>query len=89
MREVNMDNVTYGYKQVNGKYEIDYEKWIDLSGLPRIKKGIDWGKSVGDIVNFKYNDVKGYVEIVKYNKKETMLTVKYNEKQIDIYRKFY
>ncbi|MGL5330599.1 MAG: hypothetical protein ACRDD7_15110 [Peptostreptococcaceae bacterium] len=82
MREVNIDNVTYGKKIVNGKREIDYEKWVDLSELPKWEKGsnkgkIDWQNSVGERIPFRYNEVFDNVCIAEYIKKEKMLNVKY------------
>ncbi|MGL5328329.1 MAG: hypothetical protein ACRDD7_03600 [Peptostreptococcaceae bacterium] len=89
MREVNMDNVTYGYKEVDGRKEIDYEKWIDLSGLPiytsgRYKGKIDWSNCVECQVGFKYQEVKDYIKIIKYNKNSRDLTVRYNNEDFNI-----
>lgn len=55
----------------------DIEKYIDLSGLPRKYNHIDWINSVGYTLKFKYDDIDGVIEIVKYNGNSS-LSVKYN-----------
>jgi len=47
------------------------------------KKVIHWSKIVGLFIFFIYNNIKGTMEIVKYNKKG-YLTVKYNNRLFDI-----
>lgn len=65
---------------------------VFLDDLPR-KKGIgankdkdviDWFNSVGMVVNFSYDDIEGYVEIVGYTPKGQYLTVKYQDKEFKI-----
>ena len=52
-------------------------KWIDLSDLPRKGKSIDWKNSIGYKCKFKYDDIKGEVEIVDYKKdKHSKLIIK-------------
>ena len=62
------------------------EKWIDLSGLPRVpNRGnyISWKGSIGHIIPFKYKNIIGEFEILDYkNKKEVI--IKYKEKIINI-----
>ena len=42
------------------------DKWIDLSGLPKRKDNkIDWTKSIGHIINFKYDKYIGTIEILE------------------------
>lgn len=60
------------------------ERWIDLSDLPvwgksgKAKKGtINWKDSIGCKCKFKYDDIKGEVEIVDYTSKGQKLTIKY------------
>ena len=44
------------------------EKWIDLSALPRRDNGrIDWKKSEGYEINFKYGEHSGVIKILKRN----------------------
>lgn len=61
------------------------ERKIDLSGLPRRGKLIDWKNSVGYKCKFVYDDVKGEVEIIGYKiiKNRPYLTVEYENR---IYR---
>ena len=64
------------------------DKWIDLSDLPTKqghganinKKCIDWMKSIGYIVNFKYDDIIGEIEIVNYISRKQNLLIKYQNK---------
>lgn len=41
-------------------------RFIDLSNLPTYYKGIDWRNSIGYTVPFRYNDIRGKIEIVEY-----------------------
>ena len=63
-------------------------KKVFLENLPKkIYKGrkcIDWINSVGYKVPFIYEDIKGEVEIVDYDKNKTLLTIKYNNKKCKI-----
>ena len=56
-------------------------KKVFLDNLPRRGKFIDWENSVGQIVNFIYDDIKGEVEIIKYfrNNNLSYIDIKYNE----------
>lgn len=43
------------------------ERWIDLSGLPRNKKGqIAWQESIGIKIPFRYDTVYGNIELIEY-----------------------
>lgn len=59
---------------------------IYLETIPKIKYGtnknkIDWMNSKGYKIKFKYNDIKGYIDIIDYIKGEnSKLKVKYNNK---------
>ena len=65
---------------------------VFLDDLPR-KEGIgsnkgkmviDWGKCMGYVVDFIYEDIKGNVEIIGYIKKTEALIIKYNNKEYSI-----
>lgn len=52
------------------------DKWVDLNGLPiRESENIDWENSVGYVCDFKYGNIEGEIEIVKYDKKRRILTI--------------
>lgn len=54
------------------------EKWIDLDKLPKINNEmIDWKKSIGMVVNFKYNTIRDNVKIIDF--KNSIITI-YNPK---------
>lgn len=43
------------------------KRWIDLSGLPKNKKGqVDWQNSIGIKIPFRYGETIGEVELLKY-----------------------
>ncbi len=57
----------------NYSNQIDYQqrRWVDLSKLPRIQNGkhrdkIDWHKSVGYSVPFRYDKAQGEIQILEY-----------------------
>jgi len=53
-------------------------KQIFLENLPRHRgKNIDWEKSVGNTVNFFYDDIEGEIEIVSYDTKSGYLKIQY------------
>lgn len=55
------------------------DKWIDLSKLPRNKRGqIDWKRSVNYELPFKYGDLISNLKILKYNEKESITTIYIN-----------
>lgn len=47
---------------------INENRWIDLSGLPRVKNRpyIDWGYSVGYVIPFRYKKANGYIHILDH-----------------------
>ena len=50
---------------------INENRWIDLSGLPRLNgssRKINWRASIGYSVPFKYNSIDGHINIVKYDR---------------------
>ena len=57
---------------------------VFLEGLPKKihtgKECIDWEKSVGYKVKFIYDNTEGELEIVKYNKNNHELIIKYKNK---------
>ena len=52
------------------KYKRSIEKWIDLSGLPKVKYGntkrIDWCRSVGYKIPFRYDNIQDNIIITDY-----------------------
>jgi len=58
---------------------------VFLDSLPRggERRGnrINWGKSIGCIVKFIYDDIKGEVKIIKYEKDTEYLWIKYLDKE--------
>ena len=45
-------------------------KKINLNNLKRDKKGnFDWEKSIGAKLDFTYDDIEGFIEIVSYKYK--------------------
>ena len=55
---------------------------VDLSGLPRYYKGINWKLCIGKKVKFIYDDIEGEVEILNY--KDNYLTIDYLGKSFKI-----
>jgi DNA-directed RNA polymerase subunit RPC12/RpoP len=51
----------------------------------RYKGKINWTKSIGHVVDFVYNDLKGKIEIIDYKKNKNMLTVKYLDSEFNIH----
>lgn len=62
-------------------------KLIELENLPKHKdakcRGIDWEKSIGSMIYFEYDDIKGYLKIVDF-KRPNKLKVQYVDKIYDI-----
>lgn len=61
---------------------------VFLDDLPKYANGtykgkIDWGSYIG-YVNFIYDDISGKIKIINYNKKGSILTVKYNNYETNI-----
>lgn len=60
-------------------------KEIYLDNLPRYRgKNISWEKSIGMYIPFVYNDIKGELKIIKYNKEDHRLTIKYLDQEFEI-----
>lgn len=56
---------------------------VNTDLLPRIQSGgnkgkINWIESIGCKVEFIYDDLKGFIEIIDYDKKKQRVTTKYN-----------
>ena len=51
--------------------------WIDLSNLPRNNKNqkIDWSKSIGTTLKFKYNEINGEIIIINNFPKECRVSI--------------
>lgn len=71
--------------------KLNNNRWVDLSVLPKKQKGnnlvIDWIKSIGCNIPFRYDDVCDYIRIVDYKRenKEGVVTItvpKYAESPI-------
>ena len=56
---------------------------LNLEDLPKIKSKIDWENSIGTILFFNYNGIKGSFKIIKYKSinKKPHLTVIYNNEE--------
>lgn len=58
---------------------------LDFSALPKKLRGVDWFKSVGYKVPFKYKDISGELEIVNFVKTDRYpngeITIRYNGKE--------
>lgn len=52
---------------------------VDLSKLPKCKLGVDWKQCKGLFIPFEYSNICGEIEILDYNSKTKMLTVKYKD----------
>lgn len=61
--------------------------WIDDSNLPKRKRGkeicVDWKNSIGCKCKFKYKDLNGELEIIKYVK-SGRISIKYKDNILDI-----
>ena len=57
---------------------------VYLDDLPHRGSLIDWENSIGYKVNFEYDNIKGQIEIIKYNSNKQQLLVEYNNEQINI-----
>lgn len=70
----------------NVKVEDVKTRWVDLSGLPRKGKLIDWENSIGNFVDFVYENIIGKVEIIGYdsNNGRPKLKIKYNDNMMNI-----
>jgi hypothetical protein len=53
---------------------------LPIGGLNRGNR-IDWTASVGYKVRFIYDDIEGWIEIVSYNLVNSIITIKYNDKE--------
>ncbi len=67
---------------------INENRWVDLSGLPRTKNGkyIDWQKSIGLEVPFRFDGVSGIIKLISHDKRDKIfITIdKYAEKPVRI-----
>lgn len=58
---------------------------LDFSALPKKLRGVDWFKSIGYKVPFKYKDISGELEIVNFVKTDRYpngaITIRYNGKE--------
>ena len=65
----------------------EIKKEIDLSGLPRRGKNINWKNSIGCKCKFIYEDTKGEVEIIGYDKNEIKRNIifKYGSKTFKMF----
>lgn len=57
---------------------------VFLDDLPRTYKGIDWSKTINMNVRFIYDEIEGFVSIIKYNKNNKNINIKYNDIYFDI-----
>ena len=67
---------------------INENRWIDLSGLPRTKNGkyIDWQKSIGLEVPFRFDSASGIIKLISHDKRDKIfITIdRYAEKPVKI-----
>lgn len=59
--------------------ETKINRMVNLSELPKCKLGVDWKQCKGLFIPFVYSDICGSIEILDYNSKTKMLTVKYKD----------
>lgn len=64
-------------------------KKVNTEVLPKLKSGgnkgkIDWINSVGCKIEFIYNDLTGYIEIIEYDKQKQRVLVKYKNNMQNI-----
>lgn len=68
--------------------ENDKIRKVFLGILPRFKSGksnkINWAKSIHYKVYFIYDNLEGYIEILKYNKDSRKLLLKYEKEEIKL-----
>lgn len=58
----------------------DLPKWEN----GRYKGKINWTESIGHVVDFVYEDIKGHVKIIHYEKSKNLLTIKYLDSEFKI-----
>jgi hypothetical protein len=58
-------------------YDETNPRRVDLRGLDKTSKGINWRKSEGNSVEFNYDELFGVINILKYNGDTRVLTVQY------------
>lgn len=63
----------------------EYKNSIDVSCLPRNKKGIDWENSINRIVPFSFNGCTSTFTIKKYIKNGSTVLIEYNNKLYNIH----
>ena len=57
-------------------------KYIETDNLIKYQNGrykghIDWSKNIDNSIYFEYEDIKGYIKIINYEKSKQLLTVVY------------
>src|SRR5574344_1687647 len=57
-------------------------KYIETDNLIKYQNGrykghIDWSKNIDNSIYFEYEDIKGYIKIIDYEKSKQLLTVVY------------
>lgn len=63
----------------------EHENYIDISNLPRIKKGVDWKNCINKIVHFSFNGCESTLTIKNYIKKGSTVVVEFNNKLYSIH----
>lgn len=61
------------------------EKWVDLSGLPKKGNHINWEKSIGYKIPFKYMEVEGYI-IIESLLSKSKVKISYDGNCIEIFK---
>lgn len=62
------------------KIDTTKDVWVDVKDLPKTYKGIDWENCIGLKVSFKYYNLNGEFDILKYEKNKHLLTIQYKNK---------
>ena len=67
------------------KYNEENRRRVDLRKLARSNNGgIKWAESIGKNFYFSYDDIEGYIKILKYQTKGQTLTLQFKDKTLDI-----
>ena len=53
-------------------------RFMDFSNLPSNWRGVEWGKCKNIKLYFEYDDIKGFLKIIEYNKKTRCIKFEYD-----------
>ncbi len=57
------------------------DKWIDLESLPHKKSRINWKESIGERVQFRYDDISGIITLKRLLPDNTHIVIEYKGKE--------